>query len=255
MQNTTQNLIKENNLIIPSIVLAFGFFLFGFVLKSGFDNFSNKTDTITVTGSTEREVISDLAKWNITLTEKVYGGDEAGSLANKKIENSFSVLKNYLIKNKIKADIIGTSASTLSPICEIGPQGYESCAVGIKGQTATKYITVESEDINLIKSLSDKIVLDLPLLNMQNNTVEYLYNNLKNIRAEMLSEATKNAKERAEAVASAGDASLGKITSLSSGVFQVTAKNSIEVDGYGAYDTGSIEKKITATVKANFSVK
>jgi hypothetical protein len=224
-------------------------------LKGGFDNFSNKTDTITVTGSTERVVVSDLAKWNITLTEKVYGGDEAGREANKKIENSFFALKSYLLKNKIQAEIIQTSSPTLAPICEVGPQGYENCAIGTKGQTATKNITIESEDINLVKSLSDKVVLDLPLINMQNNTVEYLYNNLKNIRAEMLSEATKNARERAEAVAVAGGASLGKITSLSSGVFQVTAKNSIEVDGYGAYDTSSMEKKITATVKANFSVK
>ncbi len=255
MQNKTQNLITENNLIIPSIILALGFFLFGFILKNGFDNFSNKTDTITVTGSTEKEVSSDLAKWNITLTEKVYGGDDSAGLANKKIENSFNALKNYLIKNKINEDIIKTGAATLAPICDVGPQGYENCAIGTKGQTASKNITIESEDIKLVKSISDKVLLDLPALNMQNNTVEYLYNNLKNIRAEMLSEATKNARERAQAVAVAGGASLGKITSLSSGVFQVTAKNSVEVDGYGAYDTGSIDKKITATVKANFSVK
>jgi hypothetical protein len=71
----------------------------------------------------------------------------------------------------------------------------------------------------------------------------------------MLSEATKNAKERAESVAKAGGANIGNITSLSSGVFQVTSVNSVSFDDYGAYDTSSLEKKITATVKANFSVK
>jgi uncharacterized protein len=255
MINTNiQENFKNTNILI-AIIIGLSIIIFGFVLKGGFDNFSNKTDTITVTGSTEREVVSDLAKWNITLTEKIIGGETAGRDANLKIEGSYKVLENYLIKNGIKKETIQTGAPTLAPICEVGPQGYENCAIGTKGQTATKNITIESSDINGIKKLSDKAVLDLPTVNMQNNTVEYLYNNLKNIRAEMLSEATKNARERPEAVATAGGASLGKITSLSSGVFQVTAKNSIEVDGYGAYDTGSIDKKITATVKANFSVK
>ena len=72
---------------------------------------------------------------------------------------------------------------------------------------------------------------------------------------EMLSEATKNARERAEAVANAGGAAVGNIISLSSGVFQVTQKNSVSVDDYGMYDTTSVEKKITATVKVNFGVK
>jgi hypothetical protein len=127
--------------------------------------------------------------------------------------------------------------------------------LGIRGQIVSKVIVAESSNVESIKNLSQKITLEMTDVALSQNTVEYLYNNLKNIRAEMLSEATKNAKERAVAVAEAGGANIGKIISLSSGVFQLTAKNSIEVDGYGAYDTGSIDKKVTATVKANFSVK
>ena len=54
----------------------------------------------------------------------------------------------------------------------------------------------------------------LPGVNVS-NSIEYFYNNLKNIRAEMLSEATRNAKERADSVADAGGANIGKIISLS----------------------------------------
>jgi hypothetical protein len=248
-----QENFKNTNTLI-AIITGLSLIIFGFVLKGGFDNFSNKGDMITVTGSTEREVVSDLAKWNLSLQEKTYG-ENANSEANKKIENNFSIVKSYLIKNGIDEKIIQTGAPSLSPICEVGSQGYENCSIGVKGQTAIKNITIESENIDLIKKLSEKITLDLPVLSLQTNTVDYLYNNLKNIRAEMLKEATKNAKERADAVASAGGATIGKIVSLSSGVFQVTAKNSVSIDDYGAYDTSSIDKKITATVKANFSVR
>ena len=70
----------------------------------------------------------------------------------------------------------------------------------------------------------------------------------------MLAEATKNAKERAQGIAQAGGSKVGTIVALSSGVFQVTAKNSVDVDNAGAYDTTTIDKKITATVKADFSL-
>jgi hypothetical protein len=50
-------------------------------------------------------------------------------------------------------------------------------------------------------------------------------------------------------------AKVSKLTSLSSGVFQVTARNSVEVSDYGSYDTSTIAKKVTATVRADFSVR
>lgn len=106
-----------------------------------------------------------------------------------------------------------------------------------------------------IQNISGKIATELGGVNMTSNLVEYYFNDLKNIRVDMLSEATRNARERADAVAKAGGASVGKIISLSSGVFQVTQKNSVSVDDYGMYDTTSVEKKITATVKVNFGVK
>jgi len=113
---------------------------------------------------------------------------------------------------------------------------------------------METPDVYLVNNLSIKVAENFSDIDLSNNT-NYYYNNLKNIRADMLSEATRNAKERAEGVASAGGAIIGSITSLSSGVFQVTAVNSVDFSDYGSYNTNAIEKKITATVKANFSVR
>jgi uncharacterized protein len=115
-------------------------------------------------------------------------------------------------------------------------------------------LTVESSDVDKMSNIQNQIINNVAGVSVS-NSIEYYYNNLKNIRAEMLSEATKNAKDRAESVANAGGAEVGKIVSLSSGVFQVTAKNSVSYEGDGAYDTSSIEKKITATVRAEFRVR
>lgn len=255
MKEYINNLIDtKNSLVAPAVLFGFFFLLFGFVVRSGIINVANKDQSITVTGSTERIVTSDTAKWTISVSERAYG-ESAGAAASKVASRSIDIIKNYLNKNGVKDDEISIQASSLSPICELSSQGYENCSIGIKGQIAGQNIIVETGDVEKVKSLNSKIQNEVNGVNINNNLVEYFYNKLKDIRVDMLSEATANAKDRAVAVAKAGGASVGNITSLSSGVFQVTQKNSVSVDDYGAYDTSSIEKKITATVKVNFSVK
>ncbi|MDQ5957205.1 MAG: uncharacterized protein QG614_180 [Patescibacteria group bacterium] len=241
---------KENNLTAPAIIIGLAIILTALVFRSSANLFANKGDSITVTGSTERYVTSDTAKWNIMLS---YRSSDLRT-GNQNISKQSDEIKNYLIKNGYKAEEIRTNAAQNFPVCALGPQGYENCSLGIVAYNLNQTVTVESSDVNKVDKLSKEINNDFSSYSLASN-VEYYYNNLKNVRAEMLNEATKNALERAKSVADAGGANIGKITSLSSGVFQVTAKNSVNYDDYGSYDTAALEKKITATVKANFSVK
>ncbi len=254
MKNKIENLLEKNVMFAPMLVLGVAIVIFGLLIRSGIFGVANKAQSVTVTGSTERIVRSDTAKWTITLSEKAYG-DTAAFTANKNVARAVENLKVYLKKSGIKDEEVSTQAVSLTPVCELSSQGYENCGVGIKGQTGSENVVVESVDVDSIKKVSEKIGSELGGVNVTNNLVEFYFNKLKDIRVEMLAEATKNARERAEAVAKAGGATVGNITSLSSGVFQVTQKNSVSVDDYGTYDTTSIEKKITATVKVDFSVR
>lgn len=248
----------KNNLIGPVIIWGLFFMVFGLIvsinIRSAIISVANKDNSITVTGSAERQVRSDTAKWTITVSERGIG-EGAGISASRLASKSVDIIRNYLLKSGIEETEISTQTSSLSPICELSTQGYENCSVGVKGQIANQNIIVETADVEKIKSVSAKIATDITGVNITNNFVEYYFNKLASIRVEMLSEATKNAKERADAVAKAGGASVGNVTSLSSGVFQVTQKNSVNVDDYGTYDTSTIDKKVTATVKVDFSVK
>jgi hypothetical protein len=71
----------------------------------------------------------------------------------------------------------------------------------------------------------------------------------------MLNEATKNAFERAEAIAKSTGNHAGAVITASQGVFQITGKDSVDAQDYGIYDTSTIEKKITAVVRVSFKVK
>lgn len=255
MKNYLQNLLDtKNNFVAPAIVFGFCFLVFGFIIKSGIANVANKDQSISVTGTAEKQVTSDTAKWTLSVSERAMG-DGAGLAASRQAAKSIEVIKNYLVKNGIDEKEITIQTSSLSPICEVGSQGYENCSIGIKGQTANQNLVVDSGDVEKIKQVSAKISTEIAGANLNSNSVEYYYNKLKDDRVDLLAAATKNAKERAESVAKAGGATVGNITSLSSGVFQVTQKNSVQFDDYGSYDTSSIEKKITATVKVNFAVR
>ncbi len=247
------NFFADNNLVAPSLILSIAIIIFSFNITGSANNFANKADSITVTGSSERLVVSDTAKMIVTINSKIMGTN-ARALAEKNIQNNINTLKKYLKDNGTEELNIIENPSSYMPICALSNQGYENCSLGEVGASVTQSIIINTNDIKSIENISKKINSDLANISISQAT-EYYYNNLKNIRADMLSEATKNAKERAVSVASAGGANIGNIMSLSSGVFQVTTTNSVDYDGGGAYDTTSIDKKITATVKANFSIK
>ena len=71
----------------------------------------------------------------------------------------------------------------------------------------------------------------------------------------MLREATKDAKRRAEEIASSSGNQIGAIRSARMGVFQITPANSYDISDYGVNDTSSLEKKVNAVVKAEYTIR
>ena len=48
---------------------------------------------------------------------------------------------------------------------------------------------------------------------------------------------------------------LGRLQSVSAGVFQITAPNATDTSDGGVYDTSTIEKDVTAVVKLTFGLR
>ncbi len=90
---------------------------------------------------------------------------------------------------------------------------------------------------------------------LSNNTVDYQYTGLEELRPKLLKLATEDAKIKAEAMASSTGKKIGSLRAGRMGVVQVLAKNSIEISDYGSYDLSSIEKDIFVTVNVTFELK
>ena len=89
---------------------------------------------------------------------------------------------------------------------------------------------------------------------VNSNPPAYYISNLPELRPQLLEEAMKDAKARAQAITKATEGSVGAPKTVRSGPIQVTARDSINAEDFGAYDTSTIEKTVTATVTVFFAI-
>jgi len=89
---------------------------------------------------------------------------------------------------------------------------------------------------------------------IESNSPQYYYTQIGDLKIEMLGEAAKDAKVRAERIASSTGNSIGSVRSAKMGVLQITAADSTEVSDSGVYNTSTIEKDMTAVVNIGFAV-
>ena len=125
----------------------------------------------------------------------------------------------------------------------------------ILGYQVTQQIEVRTGDVDKVASLAGDLggLLDqgVPVVGQ---APEYLYAKLPEIRGPLLADATRDAKARAAEIVNAVGADVGRIKAVRVGVFQITKRNSTEVNDYGMYDTSDREKEITAVVRVTFAL-
>ena len=84
----------------------------------------------------------------------------------------------------------------------------------------------------------------------------YYYTKLDDLKIEMISRATENARIRAEQIATNSGARLGDLITARMGIFQITGQNSNEDYSWGGvYNTSSKEKTASITMKLSYEVK
>lgn len=246
--------------LIPSILL--GLSIYGSV-KLGAETYERvkaNDQTISVTGSADRTITSDSVKWTGSFGRSADAvGLKDGNVAMK---NDLAAVLKLLHARGVKDGQITVQPMSISPICA-GQQnmpyydrnGGPTCGTSsVSGYNLQQGIMVESPNVKDVTKLAQEaptsLVQDGILFTSVN--LEYYYTKLGDLKLEMLSEATKNAKDRAQKIAETTGSKIGKPQSAGMGVFQVTAPNSVDVSDYGTYDTASMEKKVTSVVRMSF---
>ena len=205
--------------------------------------------TITVTGSARKRIRSDLVIWRSAVTYQA----PVLSEAYRSLSESVPKVKAYLISKGIAENQITISSISSQTLHERTSEGTETSA--ITGYSLRQELSVRSNEVDKISQIAREAteLINQGIL-IESMAPEYLYTQLGSLKIEMLSEAAKDAKVRAEQIAQSTGSSIGSVRSARMGVLQITPADSNEVSGEGMNDTSSVEKDITAVVNIGFAV-
>lgn len=246
--------------VISATLLASAIVFFGWWGGNAYRDAHLPSRSISVTGSADRTVSSDMAKWSFSFSRST---DELGlRQGNVALAGDLGKIKTYLLQEGLKEGEISVQVPIMTMICEMqnGQSGVgyngggQYCTTKTLGYNFSQTIVVETKNIDVLTKVAHdamRVLGDRDIL-IAGGSVEYYLQSLPAIKLDMLAEATKNAEARAEKIASSTGARIGRVQSANMGVFQVTTVNSTDISDYGTYDTTSIQKKVTAIVRTDF---
>ena len=225
--------------IIASIIFSFAFY-----------NSRISSDSISVTGSASKEVVSDSAKFSgnfsriIKLSSLKSGYDQMSA--------DLKIVKNFLKEQNIPDENIIISTVSMEQNYDYNQNNTQT----EKDYTLRQTVEVALSDVDKINTLAQatQLIINKGVI-FSVYPVEYYYKNLPETRVTLLSQAVADAKRRAEEIVSGTGQKIGALKSAASGVVQVLPANSLEISDYGTYDTTMVNKNIMVTVKAAFSLK
>jgi hypothetical protein len=175
-------------------------------------------------------------------------------LAYQELKRYNERVRAYLKSKNVPDDAIVVSAIETQPIPETNSNGVQT-GRNIAYRLIQRF-EIRSKDVDgisaIARSSTDLINEGIPFTS---EPAEYLYTQLSQLRVEMISEATKDAKARGDAIVNVSGSRLGTIRKAETDVFQITARYSTEVSNSGSYNTTSIDKDIRAVVAITFAVE
>lgn len=235
---------KAVTIIVATVILSLA--LGGGLMKVGSGFASRSSNGIIVTGSAKTSATADNAVWvlNVSLSSPTV------ATAVRKVDADVAALSSYLEKGGIPAQGV-----TLGAVSTYANEEYSNGnpTGRVLSYRASRDVTVRSKDVQLISKLSQGIGSLLATgTNLYNNGPQYYISNLPELRPQLMAEAMKDAKLRAESLTKAVGGKIGPLVNVKAGPIQITTPDSTMTADYGAYDTSTIEKTVTATVSVTF---
>jgi hypothetical protein len=237
-------------LVPAALILGFGL-LFSVALAGRIvlqTKASNRS--IRVKGYAARQITSDFVVWTAQVTARA-----------AVLRGAYEALEADVAKVAGLAQVRGVPASQISRSAVTTDVRYRRNDRNVETSEIEAYVlqqslTVRIADVRLVAALAEESnALIKEGLEFRSLEPEYYYSALEALKIEMLGEATRNARQRAERIAQSGGMHIGRLVSAQQGVFQITPVHSTATSDYGMLDTRSIEKTVKAVVDAEFSVR
>ena len=222
--------------VLASLVLAIGMIVGGYLLGNGLVRARHADRAVTVKGLAERDVLADLATWDLSYSEQ--GGDLADVQA--RITRDTQAVRAYFQR-------LGFPADALQPAGAGVNQFYDN---GNPRITINQRLQLRTTDIpRARRAVAEQFDLVKAGVQLQEGSkMNYSFTKLNTIKPAMVAAATKNARDAAEQFAKDSATGVGGIKSATQGYFSIEARDG-EGGGYGVADTPFKKVRVLTTVE------
>ena len=203
---------------------------------------------ITAKGSTRKNVKSDLVVWKGSFTT------EAPTLleAQKKLKADAAKVAQFLGGNNVTNFVFQPINIDEVKASQKDPGGWVEQRT--TGYRLSQIVRVTSPDVDRLAQLDTTPLVEQDVL-FTTESPQFLYTKVAEEKIEMLADATKDARARAEQIAAQGGRGIASLHDATMGVFQITPLHESDTSGGGENDASSVDKTITAVVTATFLLK
>ena len=238
---------------LNAIIFALTILITALILTGAYKNRFNYNNVINVTGLGSKDFVSDLIVWSGSFTKKNMDLQTAYVELNK---DRNTIRQHLLSKGILSDEIVFTSVNIIRDY-EYTYDRNGNRISKFTGYNLSQRVQIESQEVDKIESVSREVT---ELINygveFYSQNPEYYYTKLAELKIEMIAEATKDARLRADKIAENSGAKLGELKNAKMGIFQIIAQNSSEEYSWGgAFNTSSKRKTATITMKLTFGIK
>ncbi len=239
----------KNNLM--AIIFGLAIVIAAYILGYSFMNRNKPSGTISVTGLGETNFTSDLIVWEGSFSEENLSLQQAYN----DLEKDKKIISEYLLSKGIANDELVFNAVNSRKNTR-GKYTSDGKYIGDEflGYVLTQSIQIDSKDVEKVEKVS-RVITELLNKGIQfySQAPRYYYTKLADLKIEMISKATADARIRAEMIAENSKGKLGRLISAKMGIFQITGQNSNEDYSWGGtFNTESKEKTASITMKLDY---
>ncbi|WP_322969794.1 SIMPL domain-containing protein [Faecalibacter sp. LW9] len=236
--------------LIVTIIAAIGIILASITIANAYKYKFTSNENINVTGNALKDFDADLVKWRATYSRNNFDLKSASD----QLKQDQNVVKNFLISQGIKTNEIVFEAVNITKDMQYGTDVNGNSISSFNGYILSQDVTIESQDLDKIEKASREISnLISQGIELNSSNPNYYYSKLEDLKLELIAQASENAKQRAENIATKAGSKLGDLKKADLGIFQITGKNDNEDYSYGgSFNTTSRQKTAQITVKTSF---
>jgi len=265
---TTESPVRNSRKVslpfLSAVAVALGLAGSTYIASTSWKDVRKKPEknNIRITGSARKRIVSDLIQWSASV--EAQGADRTA--AYLALKGGTEKVVAFLKTQGVKAEEIQTESASITEEFEVIKEDKVLPGTNVplrserkesKGFKATQVVAVSSTNVAQIEKVSREITTLLEQgVDVTSHDPQYFYTHLGELKLEMLAEAAKDARARAENIlSSAGNTHVGKLVYADMGIININAANSTETSNEGNNDTSSRDKDIITIVHAEYEVE